>query len=79
MTIDDAAPPTDLTRRAGRYVQQPTGYRAYIPEPLPPNPPIRYDNDGELQRLLSDADRDLARLGESILAQAQTSAPAGAS
>ena len=61
----DAAAPEraiDLTRRAGRYVQQPTGYRAYLPEPLPPNPPVRYDGDGELQRLLSDADRDLARL-----------------
>lgn len=67
MTIDNATSalepqPPDPMRRAGRYVQQPTGYRAYIPEPLPPNPPIRYDNDGELQRLLSDADRDLARL-----------------
>ena len=61
----DAAAPDrslNLTRRAGRYVQQSTGYRAYMPEPLPPNPPVRYDGDGELQRLLSDADRDLARL-----------------
>lgn len=54
--------PFDPAQRAGRYVQQPTGYRAYMPEPLPPNPPVRYDGDGELQRLLSDADRDLARL-----------------
>jgi hypothetical protein len=27
--------------RAGRYIQQPTGYRAFIPTPLPPNPPIQ--------------------------------------
>jgi hypothetical protein len=25
--------------RAGRYVQQPAGYRAFIPAPLPPDPP----------------------------------------
>lgn len=46
--------------RAGRIVQQSTGYRAFVPAPLPPDPPIAYD--GELQTLLSTADRDLARL-----------------
>lgn len=46
--------------RAGRYVNQPQGYRAFIPEPLPPDPPLRID--GELTRLLSDADRALGRL-----------------
>jgi Fic family protein len=46
--------------RAGRLVTQLTGYRAFIPEPLPPNPPINFD--GELLTLLSNADRDLARL-----------------
>lgn len=46
--------------RAGRYVQQSTGYRAFLPEPLPPEPPIEWD--GELRTLLSSADRDLARL-----------------
>ena len=46
--------------RAGHYVQQPTGYRAFLPEPLPPRPPIDYD--GELRTLLSAADRDIARL-----------------
>ena len=25
--------------RAGRYVSQPTGYRAFTPAPLPPEPP----------------------------------------
>jgi len=50
----------DFPQRAGRSVQQPTGYKAFIPAPLPPDPPIVYD--GELQTLLSTADRDLARL-----------------
>lgn len=48
------------TTRAGQYVQQATGYRAFMPAPLPPEPPIAYD--GELRTLLSAADRDLARL-----------------
>lgn len=46
--------------RAGRYVVQSTGYRAFIPEPLPPRPDIEFD--GELRTLLSTADRDIARL-----------------
>lgn len=50
--------------RAGRYVTQPTGYRAFIPAPLPPEPPVRIT--GELQVLLSQADRALGRLDGSI-------------
>lgn len=46
--------------RSGRYVLQPTGYKAFIPTKLPPKPPIGLD-DG-LQVLLSQADRTLARL-----------------
>lgn len=46
--------------RAGRYIKQPNDYRAFIPSPLPPNPPIQMD--AELTRLLSDADRALGRL-----------------
>jgi Fic family protein len=46
--------------RVGRYVSQPTGYRAFIPAPLPPQPPIRLD-DG-LVMLLSEADQALGRL-----------------
>jgi Fic family protein len=46
--------------RSGRYVPQPTGYRAFIPSDLPPVPPIQ--RDGEFDRLLSDADRALGRL-----------------
>jgi len=46
--------------RAGRYVKQLTGYKAYIPKLLPPTLPIKYD--GELRNLLSEADRALAKL-----------------
>jgi Fic family protein len=46
--------------RTGRYVKQPTGYRAFIPADLPPKPPLTYDD--ELTRALSDADRALGRL-----------------
>ena len=40
--------------RAGRYVAQPTGYRAFTPTPLPPEPPL--DLGGHLRDLLSEAD-----------------------
>src|SRR5262245_20807423 len=46
--------------RAGRYVKQIEGYRAFIPAPLPPDPPLVMDT--ELIRLLSEADRSLGRL-----------------
>lgn len=46
--------------RAGRYVQQLQGYRAFIPAPLPPQPPVRLE--GEMAALLSEADRALGRL-----------------
>lgn len=59
-----AAKPESSTR-AGRYVNQPTGYRAFIPTPLPPQPPICLG--GELQGLLSAADRALGRLDGSVL------------
>jgi Fic family protein len=51
--------------RAGRYVRQPTGYRAFIPAPLPPDPPVRLE--GELRVLLSKADRALGRLDGSVV------------
>ena len=50
--------------RAGEYVLQPTGYRAFIPTALPPNPPLEMDD--EMQALLSRADRALGRLDGSI-------------
>ena len=53
-----------LRHRAGRYLAQPTGYRAFSPAPLPPQPPVRLE--GELQALLSKADRALGRLDGSF-------------
>ena len=47
-------------KRSGGYIQQLTGYKAFIPAPLPPNPAIELD--GTLQNLLSRADMSLARL-----------------
>ncbi len=49
-----------MNKRAGTFVMQSGEYKAFIPAPLPPDPPIEYDD--ELQLLLSKADRDLARL-----------------
>lgn len=54
----------DAQHRAGRYQLQPTGYSAFIPRPLPPDPPLTLDSD--FQRLLSRADRALGRLDGSI-------------
>jgi hypothetical protein len=51
--------------RAGRYVRQPTGYSAFVPAPLPPDPPLQLA--GRLQGLLSQADRALGRLDGSVL------------
>ena len=44
----------------GHYQNQPTGYRAFIPESLPPDPPVILDS--EMIDLLSRADRNLGRL-----------------
>ena len=57
----DAPPPAS---RAGRYLRQPTGYRAFIPAPLPPDPAVSIG--GEMQRLMSEADRALGRLDGSV-------------
>lgn len=48
------------SNRAGRYVNQPRGYQAFLPAPLPPDPSLGMD--AELTKLLSDADRALGRL-----------------
>ena len=50
--------------RAGRYVKQPNHFSAFMPEPLPPVPPISIDS--EMQTKLSKADRALGRLDGSI-------------
>jgi Fic family protein len=49
-----------MMHRSGHYVRQPTGYKAFLPAPLPPVPPVKIE--GALQTLLSQADRSLARL-----------------
>jgi len=49
-----------MKERAGHFVLQPGGYKAFIPKPLPPRPAVRYTEG--LQSLLSRADRSLARL-----------------
>lgn len=51
--------------RAGRYIRQPTGYRAFIPAALPPEPALALT--GDLPGLLSQADRALGRLDGSVL------------
>ena len=50
--------------RAGQYVPQPTGYRAFLPAALPPKPPIQFTE--ERQALLSEAALALGRLDGSI-------------
>lgn len=50
--------------RAGRYVQQPSGYRAFLPAPLPPDPPLRLD---DLHPTLAEASHALGRLDGSVL------------
>jgi hypothetical protein len=59
-----ADPTADPGGRAGRYQRQLAGYPAFIPAPLPPNPPVRLQ--GELQGLLSEADRALGRLDGAV-------------
>jgi Fic family protein len=61
---DPATPSPEIPPRAGRYIRQATGYRAFIPAPLPPVPTVQIS--GEIQRLLSQADRALGRLDGSI-------------
>lgn len=53
-----------IERISGAYLRQPQGYKAFIPEPLPPNPPIEFD--GKMNTALSRADRALGRLDGSI-------------
>jgi Fic family protein len=55
----------ETASRAGRYITPPAGYRAFMPAPLPPQPAIALG--GELQGLLSAADRSLGRLDGSVL------------
>jgi Fic family protein len=50
--------------RSGGWVRQLAGYRAFLPAPLPPEPPVRLE--GELRVLLSRADRAVGRLDGSV-------------
>ncbi len=52
-----------MERTSGQYLLNNVAgeaYRAFLPAPLPPDPPV--DLDGELLRLLEQATRDLGRL-----------------
>ena len=53
--------------RAGAYLRHPEGYRAFLPKALPPDPPVRLDE--ELQALLSHADQALGRLDGAVQIQ----------
>lgn len=60
-----AKPNRSIQDRAGRYVTQPTGYRAFVPTPLPPIPGLDF-TDG-LRDALSHADYALGRLDGAVL------------
>lgn len=51
---------TGFKDRAGRFVPQPEGYAAFIPKPLPPDPPLALD--AGLLSLLEEAVGELGRL-----------------
>lgn len=53
-----------MLRNSGKNIRQLEGYSAFIPDDLPPSPPINFDD--ELRTLLSIADRAVARLDGSI-------------
>lgn len=53
------------SRRAGHYERQLTGYQAFIPAHLPPDPPLA--TDGELPALLAAANHALGRLDGAVL------------
>lgn len=55
--------PRQVSTRAGTFVQQqsgPDGFAAFIPAPLPPNPPLQYN--AQIQIALERASRALGRL-----------------
>lgn len=51
---------TRASERAGRYEQVGTHYKAFVPAPLPPSPPLRISDT--MADLLSRADIALGRL-----------------
>src|SRR6266540_3511325 len=63
MTTRDKPQRVTPSTRAGRFVKVTTGeepVRAFMPKPLPPNPPLEIDPD--LQDLLDTANQALGRL-----------------
>lgn len=52
--------PHQTSDRAGVYIKQLTGYQAFIPKPLPPDPPLVLSP--QLLDMLSAADRAIGRL-----------------
>lgn len=65
MAADNIAAPSEAKKgRAGRYIRQAAGYRAFIPENLSSDLQINFDSD--LRALLSQSDRALGRLDGSI-------------
>lgn len=50
----------DFMKRSGQYITQLSGYKAFIPSPLPPNPPVKMDES--MNQLLSEANIALGRL-----------------
>jgi Fic family protein len=52
--------PATFSDRAGDFISQREGYAAFIPKPLPPDPPLKLDP--ELLQLLEEAVRELGRL-----------------
>ncbi len=55
----------NLQHRAGRNIRQPNGFSAFIPAPLPPQPPLQFDD--ELFQLQHDATLELGRLDAAAL------------
>ena len=51
--------------RAGRYIRQAGGFKAFVPAPLPPTPPVQIA--GPLRTLLSEADYALGRLDGAVM------------
>src|ERR1700678_1088247 len=52
--------PQPGSARAGRLIRQPEGYGAFIPAPLPPEPPLAFD--AQLATVLARARTDRGRL-----------------
>ena len=50
--------------RAGRYIEQPAGFKAFYPEPLPPEPALELDLP--MLGMLSEADQALGRLDGAV-------------